>query len=169
MSIEIQQPQPYDIVSDSIHIAGMAGGAFEGTYIYLITDGHDEVTDHFTISGGIPPGQYQFQLTADISGASFVRTVAYLELFHTPPTDGGPERVDRVVVPILLGSNLIPDYNAYIRHEVSSGETLWGIAQEHYRDGNLYHRLLAANPAITNPNLIRPGDIIRVPHSSDWP
>lgn len=40
MSIEIQQPQPHDLLSDSIRIAGLAGGAFEGTSRYLVTDGH---------------------------------------------------------------------------------------------------------------------------------
>ena len=47
MSIHVQQPQPYDIVSDSIHIAGTAGGAFEATYNYRVSEGHDEVDGHF--------------------------------------------------------------------------------------------------------------------------
>ena len=46
-----------------------------------------------------------------------------------------------------------------------SGETLWGVAQQYYGNGNLYHRLLTANPSITNPNLIRVVDVIRVPRA----
>ena len=36
MSINVQQPQPYDIVSNTIQIAGMAGGAFEANDNYRI-------------------------------------------------------------------------------------------------------------------------------------
>ena len=31
MSIDVQQPRPYDLVTNQIQIAGMAGGAFEAT------------------------------------------------------------------------------------------------------------------------------------------
>ena len=44
MSIDVQQPRPYDLVSNQIQIAGMAGGAFEAHYNYRIHEGHDEVT-----------------------------------------------------------------------------------------------------------------------------
>ena len=46
-----------------------------------------------------------------------------------------------------------------------SGDTLWSISKQHYGNGNLYHRLLAANPDITNPNVISVGDIVRVPRA----
>ncbi|MEE6280904.1 LysM peptidoglycan-binding domain-containing protein [Georgenia sunbinii] len=49
---------------------------------------------------------------------------------------------------------------------LTRGETLWGIAQQHYGNGSFYHRLVAANPAITNPNVIHPGDVVRVPQGS---
>lgn len=84
MSINVQQPQPYDIVSNTIQIAGVAGGAFEANYNYRISEGR---------------------------------------------------------------------------------ETLWGIAQQYYGNGNLYHRRMTANPSIMNPNTIRVGDVIRVPRA----
>lgn len=160
MSIHVQQPQPYDIVSDSVQIAGIAGGAFEASYNYVITEGHDEVSGHFMAGDGAG-GHGQFQITADVSGAAFTHVVAYVEVFHISPKDGS--RRDTVVVPVILGSRIVPGYNSYLEHTVRSGETLWGIARQHY--GNLYHRLLAANPDITNPNLIRVGDVIRVPRA----
>lgn len=91
-------------------------------------------------------GHSQFQIVADVSAAAFKHVVAYIEVLHESPKDGSPR--DLVVVPVI-----------------QSGETLWRIAQQHYGNGNLYHRLLAANPSITNPNLIQVGDLIRVPRS----
>lgn len=162
MSINLQQPQPYDIVSNTIQIAGTAGGAFEASYNYRISEGHDEVDGHFMAGDGIG-GHGQFQVAADVSEASFSHVVAYVEVFHISPKDGS--RLDLVVVPVILGAQIVPGYTAYLEHEVQSGETLWGIAQQHYANGNLYHRLLTANPSIPNPNLIHPGQIIRVPRA----
>ena len=34
MSIDVQQPRPYDLMTDAVQIAGMAGGAFEATFNY---------------------------------------------------------------------------------------------------------------------------------------
>lgn len=162
MSIHVQQPQPYDIVSDSIHIAGTAGGAFEATYNYRVSEGHDEVDGHFMAGDGVG-GHGQFQVVADVAGAAFTHVVAYVEVFHTSPKDGSVR--DRAVVPVILGERIVPGYTSYFEHVVKGGETLWAIARQHYHNGNLYHRLLAANPAITNPNVIRPGDVIRVPRA----
>lgn len=164
MSIDVQQPRPYDIVGDTVEIAGVAGGAFEASFTYRITEGHDEVTGHFMAGDGIG-GHGQFQITADTAGAAFARERVFVEVYHVSPDDGS-ER-DKVIVPVLLGSQIVPGYTTYLEHVVQPGQTLWGIAQQHYGNGNLYHRLVAANPTtITNPNLIHPGDVVRVPQGS---
>lgn len=162
MSIDVQQPQPYDIVGSSVQVAGTAGGAFEASYSYRITEGHDEVTGHFMAGDGVG-GHGQFQIVADVSGAAFTQVTAFVEVFHVSARDGS--ELDKVIVPVILGTRIVPGYDTYLEHVVSSGESLWGIAQHHYGNGNLYHRLVAANPAITNPNLIHPGDVIRVPRA----
>lgn len=162
MSIHIQQPQPYDIVTDTIQFAGIAGGAFEANYNFRMSEGHDEVEGHFMAGDGTG-GHGQFQLSVDVSSATFTHVVAYLEVYHVSPRDGSP--LDLVMVPVILGEQIIAGYTNYFEHIVKSGETLWRIAQQHYGNGSRYHRLLAANPAITNPNVIHPGDIIRVPRN----
>lgn len=49
-------------------------------------------------------------------------------------------------------------------HEVKKGETLWKIDQQHYGDGNLYPKILEANrDVLTNPDLIRVGQRLRIP------
>ena len=163
MSIDVQQPRSYDLVTDQIQIGGVAGGAFEASFNFRIHEGHDEVTGHF-MSGDGAGGHGQFQVTANVSGASFTLPQLFVEVFHTSPADG--TELDKVVVPVLLGRIIIPGYRNYLEHIVAPGETLWAISTRYYGSGNYYHRLVAANPqTITNPNVIHPGDLIRVPQA----
>lgn len=161
MTIDIQQPRAYDIVGDVIQIAGVAGAAFEANFNYRITEGHDEVTGHFMAGDGLG-GHGQFQVTVDVSGAAFTRERVFVEVFHVSPKDD-TER-DKVIVPVILGAQIVPGCTTYLEHVVHAGETLWGIAQQHYGNGNQYHRLVAANPlTITNPNQIQVGTVLRIP------
>lgn len=161
MSIDVQQPRPYDLVSNAIQIAGVAGGAFEANFNYRVTEGHDEVTGYFMAGDGVG-GHGQFQLTVDVSSASFQLDRVFAEVFHVSPKDGA--ELDKVIVPVVLGPKIITGYLNYVEHLVKSGETLWAISTQYYGSGNLYYRLVAANPhTISNPNVIHPGDIIRVP------
>jgi GH25 family lysozyme M1 (1,4-beta-N-acetylmuramidase) len=49
---------------------------------------------------------------------------------------------------------------SFIRHLVKSGDTLFGIA---LRYGTSVDAIVAVNPQITNPNLIRDGDTLNIP------
>lgn len=162
MSIDIQQPRPHDIVGDTIRIAGTAGGAFEANFNYRITEGHDEVSGHFMAGDGVG-GHGQFQVSHDVSGAAFTLHTAFVEVFHVSARDGA--ELDTQIVPVILGRLIVPGYDSYLEHVVSSGETLWGIAATHYGNGSFYPRLVQANPTITDPSLIQPGDVIRVPRA----
>ncbi|HET9138493.1 Gmad2 immunoglobulin-like domain-containing protein [Actinophytocola sp.] len=163
MSIDVQQPRPYDLVTDHIQIGGVAGGAFEANFNYRIHEGHDEVTGNFMAGDGAG-GHGQFQLTANVSGASFTLQQLYVEVFHVSPQDG--TELGKVIVPVLLGRLIVPGYRVYLEHVVVPGDTLWGISVKYYGSGNHYHRLVAANPqTITNPNLINPGEVLRVPQA----
>ena len=161
MSVDVQQPRSYDLVSNAIQVAGVGGGAFEANFNYRVTEGHDELTGSFMAGDGAG-GHGQFQLTVDVSSASFQLDRVFVEVFHTSPNDGA--ELDKVVVPVVLGPKIIPGYINYLEHVVESGETLWGISTQYYGSGNLYYRLVSANPhTVPNPNLIQPGDIVRVP------
>jgi nucleoid-associated protein YgaU len=163
MSIDVQQPRSYDLVTDQIQIGGVAGGAFEAGFSYRVHEGHDEVTGSF-LAGDGAGGHGQFQVTANVAGAAFTLPQLFVEVFHVSPKDGA--ELDKVVVPVLLGRIIIPGYRNYLEHTVAPGETLWAISTRYYGNGNFYHRLVAANPqTITNPNVIHPGDLIRVPQA----
>lgn len=45
-------------------------------------------------------------------------------------------------------------------HTVQKGDTLWDICQKYYGDPNLWPKLWEMNPFVTNPHLLKPGDII---------
>ena len=163
MTIDVQQPRPYDLMTDQIQIGGVAGGAFEANFNYRIHEGHDEVVGAFMAGDGAG-GHGQFQLTVDVSGAAFALEKIFVEVFHESPADG--TELDKVIVQVLLGRIIVPGYSNYLEHVVSPGETLWGISTKYYGSGNLYHRLVAANPqTISDPNVIHPGNVIRVPQA----
>lgn len=49
-------------------------------------------------------------------------------------------------------------------YTVSSGDTLSAIAQQVYGDANRYNEIFEANrPMLTDPNLIYPGQVLRIP------
>src|SRR5205085_4667680 len=69
-----------------------------------------------------------------------------------------------VIVPVVFGTALIPDYRGFQLRLVQPGDTLSGIAEEFYGDASLYPRIFEANRnQIANPDLIFPGQSLRVP------
>lgn len=163
MSIQVQQPLQHDIVTDTIQVAGVAGGAFEAGFVARVHEGHDEVIVPFMAGDGIG-GHGQFQVEVDVSSASFTLARLFVEVFHVSPRDG--EELDTQVVEVLHGPQLVPGYTAYLEHVVRAGDTLWGIAATHYGDGSLYPRLVEANPGtILDPDRIDVGQVVRVPRA----
>ena len=45
-------------------------------------------------------------------------------------------------------------------HLVQKGDTLWDICEKYYGDPNLWPKLWQMNPFITNPHLLKPGDLV---------
>ena len=66
-----------------------------------------------------------------------------------PPPPDIPPRIPVTCPPGFLG-----------RYSVRPGDTMWSIARQY---GVSLPRLIAANPHIPNPDLIRPGDLLCVP------
>jgi len=54
--------------------------------------------------------------------------------------------------------------NAATMYTVKSGDTLSAISQAHYGDANRYQEIFEANrPMLTDPNMIYPGQVLRIP------
>jgi len=156
----IQQPRRLDVVGNPILVGGIGTG-FEAVLQYRVSEGHDEVTGHFMVGGGT--GEHgQFQLQIDVSGAAFTLPRLFIDVYEESARDGS--EINRVTVPVIYGPLIVSNYIGYREHTVQSGDTLWAIAQDHYGDGNLFHRIVTANPAtITDPDVIVPGQVLRIP------
>lgn len=162
MTNRIQQPEPLDLVGNPILIAGIATG-FEATIQYRITEGHDEVTGFFNAGGGT--GEHaQFQLEVDVSGAAFTLPRLFVEIYEMSPNDGS--EIQKVTRQVIYGPLIVPGYFGFREHVVGTGDTLSALAAQHYGDPSLYPRIVAANPDIVDPNVIVPGQLVRIPLGS---
>lgn len=163
MTIRIDQPRPFDLVGNPILVGGVGTG-FEATLNFRVHEGHDEVTGFFMVGGGTGEhGQYQLQV--DVGGASFTLDRLFVEVFETSAEDGS--EINKVIVPVVLGTRIVPGYVGYREHVVQPGDTLSAIASVHYGNANEFPRIVRANPnQITDPDLIFPGQVLKVPIGS---
>jgi len=160
MTNRIDQPREHDLVGDPILVSGVAT-AFEATLSWRVHDGHDEVTGFFNAGGGT--GEHgQFQLALEVGGAAFSLDRVFVEVFESSANDGS--EINKVVVPVILGSRIVPGYYGYREHVVRKGETLSAIARNVYGNAARFPLIVRANPnQITDPDLIRVGQVLRIP------
>jgi hypothetical protein len=160
MANEIQQPKPFDLVGNPILVGGIGQG-FEATLQYCVHDGHDERTGHFNVGGGT--GEHgQFQLSVDVSGAAFQLDRLFVEVFEESTKDGS--EINKVIVPVIYGPRIVSGYIGFRLHVVRRGDTLSKIARDHYGDPGRLHDIVRANPlVISDPNLIFPGQTLKIP------
>ena len=160
MANEIQQPKPFDLVGNPILIGGVGSG-FEAILQYRVHDGHDERTGHFTVGGGT--GEHgQFHLSIDVSGAVFQLDRLFVEVFEESAADGS--EINKVIVPVIFGPNIVPGYVGFRLHTVQRGDTLAKIAHNHYSDPRRFQDIVRANPlVISDPDRIFPGQALKLP------
>ena len=160
MTIRIDQPRAFDLVGNPILVGGIGTG-FEATLNYRVHEGHDEVTGFFTVGGGTGEhGQYQLQV--DVAGAAFTLDRVFVEVFELSAADGS--EINKVIVPVILGTRIVSNYVGYREHLVRPGDTLWAIAEANYGNGSKFPNIVRANPnQITDPDLIFPGQVLKVP------
>lgn len=158
VTLDIQQPKPFDLVGSSILIAGNAT-AFEGTLTIKVSDGHDEVSG-FTQVGSL--GLRQFQGSISIpANTSFQLTRLFVTLADDTARADGP----KVVVPVLFGPKILPGYDGWQPYTVQAGDTLTSIAQSQYGNGDFQPILQANQHIISDPNLIFVGQELRIPRA----
>ena len=160
MTIRVDQPQAFDLVGNTILVAGVGTG-FEATLNYRVHEGHDEVTGFFIAGGGA--GEHgQFQIAVDVSGAAFRLDRVFVQVFEVSAMDSS--EIHTVTVPVILGSRIVAGYYGYREHVVSAGDTLWAIAEAAYGDGSRYVDIVRANPTeIIDPDVIVPGQVLKIP------
>ena len=155
-NIDIQQPQPFDLVGSDILIAGNAV-AFEATLSINVTDGHDEYSSHAMVGSFVIK---QFQGHIEIPNTnSFQLTRLFLRLADDTGNENGPA----VSIPILFGPKILPGYTGFRNYTVQPGDTLSKIAQSEYGNANFQPIVAANQHVIDDPNLILVGQVLRIP------
>lgn len=63
---------------------------------------------------------------------------------------------------VILAFLIIPSltFAQKLTHIVQKGDTLWGICEKYYGDPNLWPKLWEMNQFVTNPHLLKAGDVI---------
>lgn len=158
VTLDIQQPQPFDLVGERILIAGNAT-AFEGTLSIRVTEGHDEYAS-FTTVGSL--GLRQFQGFIDIP---LTNAFQLNRLFLTLADDTGNENGPSVNIPILFGPRILPGYRGWQPYTVQPGDTLTAIAQAQYGAPTFQPIFEANQHILADPNLIVPGQVLRIPRN----
>lgn len=79
------------------------------------------------------------------------------------PPVGGPEKMNagEIVMP-PVDEPVSPPQITVIQHRIESGDTLFALAMKH---NTTVDAILALNPQVTNPNLIRIGQTLNIPSS----
>ena len=157
--ISVRQPRPYDIVDDPVGICGIGSG-FEGQFAARVRDGNGAELVQINVNG---PGAVLFNFHAELSLPGVpATTMGTLEVFEFSAKDGS--EVNKQVVPIVFGRTLIDPYAGFQQYTVQPGDSLSAIAQQFYSDPALFPRIFDANPnQLTNPDLIFPGQVLRIP------
>ena len=160
MTIRLDQPRRFDLVGNPVLIAGIGTG-FEATINYRVHEGHDEVTGSINVGGGT--GEHgQFQVKAHVGSASFQLDRLFVEVFEISAADGS--EIHKVSKPVLLGTRMVQGkYIGFREHVVKQGQTLSKIAKKHYGTTDFDPILRANAHQIDDPDLIFPGQILRVP------
>ncbi len=159
MAIRLDMPREFDLVGSPILIGGIGTG-FEATINFRVHDGHDEVTGFITVGGGT--GEHaQFQKRVGVGGAAFKLDRLFVEVFEVSAKDG--RELHKVTRPVFLATRMVKGYIGYRHHTVRSGDTLTKIARKHYGNTDFQPILRANAHRIDDPDVIFPGQVLRVP------
>lgn len=159
--IVVRQPQPNDLVDQSIMVCGIRSG-FEGTFAARVCDANGNQIVQVAIDAGGTGIWSNFVTTIDLGGVPATPR-GTLEVFEPSAAQEGGE-LHKVTIPVVFGSALINPYTGFMQYAVKSGDTLSAIAQEFYSDGTLWPRIFEANrEEVDNPDRIFPGQVLRIP------
>jgi len=157
--ITVRQPQPHDLVDDPVAVCGVGTG-FEGQFSARVRDGNGDALAEVPIMAGGAGSWRNFHTEVPI-GVVPATAQGTIEFFD--PAQGG-RQIFKVVVPIVFGRALIDPYFGFAQHRVVVGDRLSAIAEQAYGDPALWPRIFEANrDQILNPNLIFPGQVLRIP------
>ena len=161
--IRVRQPADKDLVGDRLTVSGLGAG-FEGTIGLRLLGRRGAVLGTGTAqsaAGGIGIGEFSTTLRVDRSPAA--GSPVTLQVFGDNPglPDEGPDpgfdlrEVELIYFPRLRG---------FLLYRVERGDTLTGIVRKTRDFGRTtVAKIVAANPRISDPDLIQVGWRLRIP------
>jgi phage tail protein X len=164
--VKVRQPADQDLVGESFVVAGIGAG-FEGTIGLRVLDSRGRVLAQGSAqSAGGMAGVGEFSTTLTFPTPPRAGTKVVLQAFGDNPglPDEGPDpgfnlqEVRLIVFPTLAG---------WIHYRVEGGDTLTTIVRKLRPFTRVtVAQVVAANPRISDPDLIKVGWKLRVPQLS---
>jgi nucleoid-associated protein YgaU len=157
--IEVRQPKPNDVIGRDFTIAGFGTG-FEAAVLWrmLDTGGPTVAAGNIQGAGGmgvIRDFGHQFSLGGYSARAAHLT----LQVFGEDASGIHPPGSDLNVVPVTVFTAL----EGFRLYEVISGDSLAKIAREQGENTTIDDIFQANRDRISNPNLIFPGQVFRIP------
>lgn len=111
-------------------------------------------------------GIWQYSSTGSVPGiqGNVDMDIAYKD-YHTLIIEEGLNHYGDTSVP-TPNPEPEPDTNFGTTYTVQTGDSLWGIAQKFYGNGNRYSEIASAND-IANPDLIYAGEVLKIPGNTN--
>ena len=161
--IRVRQPAKLDLVGDQFVVAGIGGG-FEGTIGLRALGPRGAVLgtgSAQSAAGGIGTGEFSATLSLDRSPKAGTRIT--LQVFGDNPglPDEGPDPgFDLCEVELIY----FPRLRGFVLYRVVAGDTLTAIVRMMRDYGRTtVAKIVAANPQISDPDLIQVGWRLRIP------
>jgi len=157
--VRVRQPAKGDLVGRRFTVAGIGNG-FEGTIVVRVLKGTRVVAHASAQSSGGGFAIGEFSTTVTVNRPPRAGTKLTVRVFGDTG-EGGPGRPLREVEVVMF-----PDLAGWLLYRVERGDTLTGIVQQARDFGRTtVAQVLAANPQIEDPDVIRPGQNLRIPLS----
>ncbi len=157
--IEVRQPRDHDLIGGTFTIAGFGSG-FEATVLWRVLDESGAVLGAGSLQGVGSMGVID-DFGHDVSlGHDSVRGEhGMLQVFGDDPSGERPPGPDLNEVRVTVFSGLA----GWRLYEVRQGDTLTRIARDEGQDTRAQDVFEANRDQLTDPDLIRPGQVLRVP------
>ncbi|HKA04506.1 MAG TPA: LysM peptidoglycan-binding domain-containing protein [Acidimicrobiales bacterium] len=153
--IDVRHPVAGDIVTDQVNVAGFLNIGDSVAIISIRAEDDSELAS--TTVRSLDFGSGDFGVTLEVTPTTQTGNVV---VSYSP--DSG---LEAAVVPVTFGSTLFSGgYLGFFVHTVEPGDTLFDIAAANYGDGNRWPLLALVNrDIVADPNLIHPGQELRIP------
>jgi nucleoid-associated protein YgaU len=157
--IEVRQPKSNDVIGRDFTIAGFGTG-FEASVLWRVLDVGGQA-----VAGGNIQGAGGMEVIRDFGhqvsfGGYFARAAHLtLQVFGEDASGIHPPGSDLNVIPVTVFTAL----EGFKLYEVVGGDSLAKIAQKQGQNTKVDDIFQANRDHISNPNLIFPGQVLRIP------